>query len=70
MKGVLCVVSWSGGALVYVGQDETRHDKTRQDKTRQESYVCIIESRVIIIPILKIVLSNRLRSTLVTHTLT
>jgi hypothetical protein len=52
MKGVLCVVSWSGGALVYVGQDETRHDKTRQDKTRQdktrqESYVCIIESRVI-----------------------
>ena len=35
MKGVLCVVSWSGGALVYVGQDETRHDKTRQDKTRE-----------------------------------
>ena len=36
MKGVLCVVSWSGGALVYVGQDETRHDKTRHDKTRQD----------------------------------
>ena len=43
MKGVLCVVSWSGGALVYVG---------------------------LFIPILTIVLSNRLRSTLVTHTLT